>query len=74
MYAGMLSHFSCVQLFVTLQTLACQDPLSRGFSRQEYWLGLLWPPPGDLPEPGIEPEALRSPATASATWEAFSFL
>ena len=39
--------------------LALQAPLSMGFSRQEYWSGLLFPPPGDLPNPGIEP---RSPA------------
>ena len=47
-----------------------------GFSRQEYWSGLLWPPPGDLPDPGIEPLFLRSLAlagrvfTTRATWEA----
>ena len=35
--------------------VACQDPLSMGFSRQEYWSGLPFPAPGDLPEPGIEP-------------------
>ena len=51
--------FSCVQLFVTLWTVACQAPLSMGFSRQEYWSGLPFPSPGDLPDPGIEP---RSPA------------
>ena len=33
----------------------CQAPLSMGFSRQEYWSGLPFPPPGDLPHPGIEP-------------------
>ena len=49
-----LRGFSCVQLFVTLWTVACQTPLSVGFSRQEYWSGLLCPPPGDLPDPGIE--------------------
>ena len=38
---------------------ACQTPLSMGFSRQEYWSGLLCPPPGDLPHPGIEPGLLR---------------
>ena len=48
-YARMLSHFSCVQLFVTVWTVACQAPLSMGFSRQEYWSGLLSPPLGDLP-------------------------
>ena len=46
---------SCLQLFATSWTVACQAPLSMGFSRQEYWSGLPFPPPGDLPEPGIEP-------------------
>ena len=74
-YACMLSCFSRVQLFVTLWTVACQAPLSMGFSRQEYWSGLSCPPPGDLSHPGIEPMSLRSPAlagrffTTSATWE-----
>ena len=36
-------------------TVACQAPLSTGFSRQEYWSGLPFPSPGDLPDPGIEP-------------------
>ena len=40
-------------------TVACQAPLSMGFSRQEYWSGLLFPSPGDLPNPGTEP---KSPA------------
>ena len=48
-----LSHFSCVRLFVTLWTIACQAPLFLGFSRQEYWSGLICPPSGDLPNPGI---------------------
>ena len=48
----MLSH---VRLFVTPWTLAHQAPLSMEFSRQEYWSGLLNPPPGDLPGPGIKP-------------------
>ena len=47
--------FNCVQLFATLWTVVHQAPLSMGFSRQEYWSGLLCPPPGDLPDPGIEP-------------------
>ena len=51
----MLSHF---RLFVTLWTAARQAPLSMGFSRQGYWSGLPWSPPGDLPDPRIEP---RSP-------------
>ena len=41
-------------------TAAHQAPLSMGFSRQEYWGGLLCPPPGDLPNPGIEPTSLTS--------------
>ena len=44
------------------QTVAHQAPLSMGFSRQEYWSGLPFPSPGDLPDPGIEP---RSPALQS---------
>ena len=63
-------------LFATLWTVACQPPLSIGFSRQEYWSGLPCPPPGDLPNPGIKPASLASPVLAgrffitSATWEA----
>ena len=60
----MLSHFSCVQLFATLWTVARQAPLSMGFSRQEYWSGFPCRPPGDLPNPGIEPLSLTSPALA----------
>ena len=47
-----LSH---VRLFVTLWTVAYQAPLSMGFSRQEYWSGLPFPSPGDLPDLGIKP-------------------
>ena len=47
-----LSH---VQLFVTPWTVAYQAPPSMGFSRQQYWSGLPFPSPGDLPDPGIEP-------------------
>ena len=50
---------SRVRLFATPWTVARQAPLSMGFSRQEYWSGLPFPSPGDLPNPGIEP---RSPA------------
>ena len=53
-HACMLSCFSCVQLFATLWTVARQVPQSMGFSRQECWSGLPCPPPGDLPDPGIE--------------------
>ena len=51
----MLSHFSPVWLFVTLWTEAYQAHLYMGFFRQEYWSGLSCPPPGDHPNPGIEP-------------------
>ena len=47
-----LSH---VQLFATPWTVAYHAPLTMGFSRQEYWNGLPFPSPGDLPNPGIEP-------------------
>ena len=54
-----MKSLSRVQLFATPWTVAYQAPLSMGFSRQEYWNGLPFPSPGDLPNPGIEP---RSPA------------
>ena len=60
----MLSRFSHVQLFAMLWTVAHQAPLSIGFSRQEFWSGLPFPSPGDLPDPGIEPASLMSPALA----------
>ena len=73
----MLSHFSHVQHFATLWTIAHQAPLFMGFSRQGYWSGLLHPPPGDLPDTEIELASLMSPAvgffTTSATWEASGF-
>ena len=68
--AGVLSHFSLVRLFETQSTVACQAPLSMGFSRQDYWSRL------PLPDRGIKPSSLLSPAlagglfTTSATWEA----
>ena len=49
---------SCVQLFATPWTVARQAPPTMGFSRQEYWSGLSFPSPGDLPNPGIEPVSL----------------
>ena len=49
--------------FATSWTVARQAPLSMGFSRQEYWRGLPYPPPGDLPDPGIKP-GVMSPAPA----------
>ena len=57
-YEFMLSH---VQLFAMLWTVALGAPLSMGFSRQKYWSGLSFSPPGDLPNSGIEP---GSPALA----------
>ena len=56
-HARVLSHFSRVQLCAKLWTVARQAPPSMEFSRQEYWSGLLFPSPGDLPNPGIEPES-----------------
>ena len=55
---------SCVQLFVTPWTVACQASLSMGFSRQEHWSGLPFPSQGDLPDPGIKHLALVSSALA----------
>ena len=75
MSARVQRRFSCVQFFVTLWTGDWQAPLSMVFSRQEYWSGLLCPP-GDLPDPGIKPTSLTSPALAGgffttiATWKA----
>ena len=59
----------CAQYSVTYdsatpQTVARQAPLSMGLSRQEHWSGLPFPTPGDLPNPGIKPESLVSPALA----------
>ena len=54
--------FSCV--LVPLWTVTCQAPLSKGFPRQEYWRGLPFPPPGDLPNPGIKPVSSESPVLA----------
>ena len=70
----MIGHFSCVQLFVTLWTIAHQAPLSMGFSRQEYWNGLPFLPPGDLPNLGINMVLTRRALAGgffatSATWE-----
>ena len=69
----MLTH---VQLFVTLWTVACQAPMSMGFSTQDYWSGLPCLPSGDLPDSGMESVSRRFPAlagrffTTSTTWEA----
>ena len=67
---------SHVHLFVTSWTVALQAPLSIEFSKQEYWSGLPYPPPGDLPAPGVEPVSLMFLAlaggffTTSTTWKA----
>ena len=69
---------SLVLLFETPWTVACPAPPTMEFSRQKYWSGLPCPSPGDLPDPGIEPVSLTSPAlagrffTTSAPWEALS--
>ena len=55
---------SCVLLFAAPWTVARQAPLLMEFSRQEYWSGLPFPSPGDLPNPGIKPMFLASPALA----------
>ena len=68
----MLSCFSHVQLFVTPWSIPCQTLVSMGFSRQEYWSRLLWPPPRDLSNPGIEPSTPTLAGgflTTHATWE-----
>ena len=67
---------SRVRLFAALWTIAGQAPLSMGFSRQEYWSGLPFPLPRELPDPGVKPSSLTFPALAdrffsiSATWKA----
>ena len=62
-----LSRFSHVRLFATPWTVAHQVPLCMGFSRQKYWSGLPCPPPGDLPDPGIEPWSLCLPYWQTAS-------
>ena len=62
--AAAVQSLSCVWLFATPWTVALQAPLSVEFSRQEHWSGFPFPPPGDLTDPGIEPESLLSPALA----------
>ena len=62
-----MKSLSRVRLFATPWTLAYQDPQSMGFSRQEYWSGLPFPSPGDIPDQGIEPgsPALQADALPS---------
>ena len=55
---------NCVRLSVTPWAVAHQSPLSMRFPRQEYWSGLSFLPPGDLPDPGIKPASPASPALA----------
>ena len=78
MYVRTQTHVpSCVQLFATPWTVPGQAPLSMEFFKQEYWSGLPFPPPGDLPDQRIE---LASPAlagrffTTGAMWEALQVL
>ena len=59
-----MKSLSCVRLFATPWTVAHQASPSMGFSRQEYWSGLPFPSPGDLPDPGIEPGSLTLEAAA----------
>ena len=60
-HTRVLSLQSCPTL---CDPIACQAPVSMGFSRQEYWSGLPCPPPGDLPSPGLAPTSLASPVLA----------
>ena len=67
--SGGLVFQTCLTL-ATLWTVACQDPLSMEFSRQEYWSGLPFPSPGDLPDPGIKPVSFVPPALAGRFFNA----
>ena len=59
-----VNSLNCVQLNATAWAVAYQAPSSMGFSRQEYWSGLPFPSPGDLPNPGIKPRSLALQADA----------
>ena len=59
-----VSHSVMSDSFATPWTIARQAPLSMKFSWEEYWSGLPFPSPGDLPDPGIKPESLVPPALA----------
>ena len=63
-YCSLVTKLCCMHSFATPWTIAYQAPLSTGLSWQEYWSGLPFPFPRDLPDPGIEPVSLRSPALA----------
>ena len=67
-YVCVLRWFGCVRLFVTLWTVDLQAPLSMGFSRQQYWSGLPRLPPGDLPDPEVEPASLVSCTAKWGLW------
>ena len=71
MQVCLLSH---VQLFATPWMVACQALLSIRFSRQGYWNGLPFLPPGDLPDPGLEPESTKSPALAGGFFYPMSWV
>ena len=77
---GLYSAFACVQflsqfrIFVTPWTVARQAPLSMGFSRQKHWSGLLCPPPRDLPDLGVKPMSVTSPALAGRFFTTGSFV
>ena len=79
-FVYVLSCFSHVRLSAILRTVAFQALLSMGFSRQEYWSQVPFLPPGDLPNPGIEPTSLTPPSLTgmffitSATWEPNMYL
>ena len=62
--------FSYIQLFLTPWTIVHQALLSMGLSGQEYWSGLPFPPPGNLPDPGVEPLSPTSPALAGGFFNA----
>ena len=68
--ACVLSHSVVPNSSATPCTIARQAPLSGGFPRQEYWSGLPFPPPGHLPDPGIKPASLVSPALAGGFFTA----
>ena len=66
-----LSH---ARLYATPWTAAYRAPLSLGFSRQEYWSGMPFPSPGDLPEPGIEPRSPAESQSSEGTNETSTFI
>ena len=69
-HACLLIHSSCIRLFVTPWTTVSQAPLSMGFSQQEHWSELPFPPPGDLLDPGINPAspALQADSLTFSCW------